>query len=67
MDISIHYFFNSILKEYSNLDIMKLKTKDWYSKNYKSDTHTMFEYYVTKSIRLIYQEMLLVKDFKMKF
>jgi len=67
MDNSIHNFFNSVLKDYTDFENLKLKTKEWYSKNYKSEMQEKFEYYITKSIRLIYQELLLVKDFKMKF
>jgi hypothetical protein len=66
MDNSIHNFFNSIFDDYSNLGSMKTNTKEWYTKNHKLENQALFEHNVTKAIRLIYQEMLLVKDFKMK-
>lgn len=67
MDYSINNFFNSIFKDYTNLESMKLKTKEWFNKYHKPENQAIFEHNVTKAIRLIYQEMLLVKDFKMKF
>lgn len=66
MDNSIQNFFDSILNEYTNMENMKSKTKEWFNKNNKPENQSIFEHNVTKAIRLIYQEMLLVKDFKMK-
>lgn len=60
-NIAIYNFVSDLLKEYSNLDAMMTKMKDWYSKNFKAETQTIFVHNMTKAIRLIYQEMLLVK------
>ncbi len=67
MDESIQIFLNSILNEHTNMDNMKSRTKEWFTKNNKPENQSIFEHNITKAIRLIYQEMLLVKDFKMKF
>ena len=64
MDNGTHTFFSGILRDYKNLDKMMLKTKEWFSKNFKTDTQALIIHNVTKSIRLIYQEMLLVKVLK---
>jgi hypothetical protein len=67
MDNAIFNFFEGILKEFKNLDNMISKTNEWYKKNYKQESESIFIHNMTKAIRLIYQEMLLVKDYKMKF
>lgn len=64
MDNGTHTFFSGILRDYKNLDKMMSKTKEWFSKNFKADTQALIIHNVTKSIRLIYQEMLLVKVLK---
>ncbi len=67
MDNTIYNYFNIIFYEYKSLEGMKTKTKEWFTKNHNQENQAIFEHNVTKAIRLIYQEMLLVKDFKMKF
>jgi len=54
-------FSSSIFIEYSSIENMKTKTKEWFTKNHKPEMQAIFEHNLTKTIRLIYQEMLLVK------
>ena len=60
MDNSIYTFFETLLQE-KNLDVVMQKMRDWF--NGKKPLSKITYDTIIISIRIIYQEMLLVKDF----
>ena len=59
MDNSIYYFFENLLQE-TNLDTIKEKMREWFNGKKPLSKSTYDNIII--SIRIIYQEMLLVKN-----